>query len=174
MMTCHYFRAHLQPATTDAAMLEHLRHCDACLDFAMSVDPDLFFRSIGGEDLVPPGGIDAFVGDVMAQVRVRGAETSLAPHRPVRVWQRLAIAATVAAAVTSATLVYRSEHRVAAQQPVAQTLLSVHPAKPHPALATKSFVETYSSHDATIVEMPSDGSDTKVVMIFDDKLPADL
>jgi hypothetical protein len=48
-------------------------------------------------------------------------------------------------------------------------------AKPRPtATATKSFVETYSSHDATIVEMPNDGSDTKVVMIFDDKLPADL
>jgi hypothetical protein len=48
-------------------------------------------------------------------------------------------------------------------------------AKQHPiASATKSFVETYSSHDATIVEMPNDGSDTKVVMIFDDKLPADL
>jgi hypothetical protein len=45
----------------------------------------------------------------------------------------------------------------------------------HPAAtATKSFVETYSSHDATIVEMPNDGSDTKIVMIFDDKLPADL
>jgi len=48
-------------------------------------------------------------------------------------------------------------------------------ARPRPIpTATKSLVETYSSHDATIVEMPSDGSDTKVVMIFDDKLPADL
>ena len=40
MMTCHYFRANLQPGTTDAAMLEHLRHCDVCLDFAMSVGPN--------------------------------------------------------------------------------------------------------------------------------------
>jgi hypothetical protein len=175
MMTCHYFRANLQPGTTDAAMLEHLRHCDACLDFAMGVDPDLFFRSIGGEELVPPGGVDAFVGDVMAQVRVRGAETSLTPHRrPLRVWQRLAIAATVAAAVMSASLVYRFEHRGAAPQP-AHLVAAAKPAPLRPAaLATKSFVETYSSHDATIVEMPNDGSDTKVVMIFDDKLPADL
>jgi hypothetical protein len=89
------------------------------------------------------------------------------------VWQRLAIAATVAAAVMSATLVYRLEHR-AAPQP-AHLVAAARPVTVRPAaLATKSFVETYSSHDATIVEMPNDGSDTKVVMIFDDKLPADL
>src|SRR6266849_3604896 len=129
MMTCQSFRASLQPGTTDADVLEHLRHCDACLDYAMPVDPDLFFRSIGGEDLIPPGGVDAFVGDVMSQVRVRDAETSLAPHRTVSVWQRLAIAATVAAGITGATLAYRFEHRpvthpagaiaVAARPPVA-------------------------------------------------------
>jgi hypothetical protein len=170
MMTCRQFRASLQPGTTDAALLEHLRHCDACLDHAMGIDPDLFFRSIGGEDLVPPGGVDAFVGDVMSQVRVRSAETSLAPHHG-NVWRRLAIAATVAIAVTSATLAYRFEHRAPVSQPA--HLVSV--AKPHPTvLATKSFVETYSSHNATIVEVPNDGSDAKVVMIFDDTLPADL
>lgn len=174
MMTCHYFRANLQPETADAALLEHLRHCDACLDYAMSIDPHLFFRSLGGDELVPPGGVDAFVGDVMSQVRVRNAETALAPHHPVSRWQRWAIAATVAAGVTGATLAYRYEHPAPAPQRVAQTL-SVQAAKPHRApTATKSFVETYSSHNATIVEMPSDGSDTKIVMIFDDKLPADL
>jgi hypothetical protein len=173
MMTCQQFRANLQPGTTDAALLEHLRHCDACLDHAMGLDPDLFFRSIGGEELVPPGGIDAFVGDVMSQVRVRSAETSMAPHHS-NVWRRFAIAATVAAAVTSAMLAYRFEHRAPVTQHVAQTLLSVQ-AKPHPTItATKSFVETYSSHNATIVEVPNDGSDAKVVMIFDDTLPADL
>jgi hypothetical protein len=171
MMTCQYFRANLQPGTVDAALLEHLRHCDSCLDHAMSVDPDLFFRSIGGEELVPPGGIDAFAGDVMSQVRVRSAETSLAPHRSVSAWRRLAVAATIAAGVTGATMVYHAERTT----PVAQTLLSVQTMTPRPAvLATKSFVETYSSHDATIVEVPNDGSDAKVVMIFDDKLPADL
>lgn len=171
MMTCQYFRANLQPGTVDAALLEHLRHCDSCLDHAMSVDPDLFFRSIGGEELVPPGGIDAFAGDVMSQVRVRSVETSLAPHRSVSAWRRLAVAATIAAGVTGATMVYHAERTA----PVAQTLLSVQTMTPRPAvLATKSFVETYSSHDATIVEVPNDGSDAKVVMIFDDKLPADL
>jgi hypothetical protein len=174
MMTCQQFRANLQPGTTDAALLEHLRHCDACLDHAMSIDPDLFFRSIGGEELVPPGGVDAFVGDVMSQVRVRSAETSLAPHHSGSVWRRLAIAATVAAAVTSATLAYRFEHRAPVAQHVAQTLLSVRSTPHTTVLATKSFVETYSSHNATIVEVPNDGSDAKVVMIFDDTLPADL
>jgi hypothetical protein len=141
----------------------------------MGVDPDLFFRSIGGEELVPPGGVDEFVGGVMSQVRVRSAETSLTPRRSVGMWQRLAIAATVAAGVTGATLVYRLEQSAPAPQ-LARTVATA--VKPVPvrtaALATKSFVETYSSHNATIVEVPNDGSDTKIVMIFDDKLPADL
>ena len=172
MMTCRQFRATLQPGTTDAALLEHLRHCDACLDHAMGIDPDLFFRSIGGEDLIPPGGVDAFVGDVMSQVRVRTAETSLAPHRAAGVWRRLAIAATIVAGVTGTSLVYRLERSAPATQPVHLAAAAV---TPRPAaLATKSFVETYSSHNATIVEMPNDGSDAKVVMIFDDTLPADL
>jgi hypothetical protein len=173
MMTCSYFRANLQPGTADSAMLEHLRHCDACLDFAMNVDPDLFFRSLGGDELVPPGGVDAFVSGVMSQVRVHDVEASLVPRHSVSAWQRWAIAATVAAGVTGGTLAYRYEHTAPAAHAVAQTLVQA--AKPHQGpSATKSFVETYSSHDATIVEMPSDGSDTKVVMIFDDKLPADL
>ena len=137
----------------------------------MSVDPDLFFRSLGGEELVPPGGIDAFLGDVMSQVRVHDAEAALAPRHSVSTWQRWAIAATVAIGITGATIAYHYEHQVPAPQP-AHIIAA---AKPHPKpTATKSFVETYSSHDATIVEMPNDGSDTKVVMIFDDKLPADL
>jgi hypothetical protein len=170
MMICSYFRANLQPGNADAAMLEHLRHCDACLDFAMNVDPDLFFRSLGGDELVPPGGIDAFVGDVMSQVRVHDAEALLVSRHSVSAWQRWAVAATVAVGITGATVAYRYEHSI----PVQPTHI-IAAAKPRPAVtATKSFVETYSSHDATIVEMPNDGSDTKVVMIFDDKLPADL
>jgi hypothetical protein len=175
MITCQHFRASLKPGTTDAALLEHLRHCDACLDYAMGVDPDLFFRAIGGEELVPPGGVDAFVGDVMSQVRVRTAETSLAPHRSVSVWRRLAIAATVAAGVTGTTLIYRLEQRAPAPRPAPNFAAAVKPVAARSAvLATKSFVETYSSHNATIVEVPNNGSDATVVMIFDDTLPADL
>jgi uncharacterized protein (UPF0333 family) len=42
--------------------------------------------------------------------------------------------------------------------------------------ATKPVVETYESDSATIVEMPSEGAadDVKIVMIFDENLPADL
>jgi hypothetical protein len=175
MMTCQNFRASLQPGTTDADLLEHLRHCDACLDHAMSVDPDLFFRSIGGEELAPPGGVDAFVSGVMSQVRVRDTETSLTSHHSLGVWQRLAIAATVAAGVTGAVLVYHFEQSTPAPRPSSVVATAIKPLTARSATtATKSFVETYSSHDATIVEVPSDGSDTKVVMIFDDKLPADL
>jgi hypothetical protein len=43
-------------------------------------------------------------------------------------------------------------------------------------LTTKPVVETYESDSATIVEMPSEGAadDVKIVMIFDENLPADL
>ena len=43
-------------------------------------------------------------------------------------------------------------------------------------LATKPVVETYQSNNATIVEVPSGeaSDDVKIVMIFDENLPADL
>jgi hypothetical protein len=49
----------------DAALLAHLRSCDACFAEAVEVDPDAMFRGIGGAEMIPPGGVDAFVGDVM-------------------------------------------------------------------------------------------------------------
>ena len=167
MISCNAFRATLRPGSDDAGQIEHLRHCDACLDFAAGVDPDFLFRAIGGEDLVPPGGIDAFTADVMRQVQVREAESTLVPHRVVSWPQRLAIAATIAAGVTGGALVWNREHRIPVSvhaAPVVQTVT----------LATKPVVETYSSQNATIVEVPADSSDTQVVMVFDDKLPADL
>ena len=94
-------------------MLEHLRSLRCLPRFRRSsVDPDVFFRSLGGEELVPPGGVDAFVGDVMSQVRVRDAESrDRAAARRERVAALWPIAATVAAGVTGATLAYRYEHR---------------------------------------------------------------
>jgi hypothetical protein len=42
-------------------------------------------------------------------------------------------------------------------------------------LTTKPVVETYSSTNATIVEVPTESAgDAKIVMVIDDKLPADL
>lgn len=168
MISCETFRDTLHPGTEDAALLEHLRRCDACLDYAVSVDPDYFFRSIGGAEITPPGGVDAFVGDVMRQVHMRQTETSIEPHRVLPWRRRLAVAAALAASVFGASLVYRHElrpspTRMGVPAPVAAM-------KP---LTTKPIIEKYDSKDATIVEVPTDGS-TNVVMIFDDKLPADL
>lgn len=169
MISCDAFRTRFAPATEDAALLDHIRTCDRCLDFAANVDPDVMFRALGGGDMIPPGGVDAFVDDVMRQVRVRGAETVL-DARPAMSWsRRLAVAATVTITVTGATLLYRFENAPAASVP------HVAAAKPR-ILTTKPVVETYDSENATIVEVPSDqaGDDVKIVMIFDENLPADL
>ena len=56
MISCQTFRSTLEPGTHDAEVLEHLRSCDACLDFAVEIDPDNFFRLLGCDDMVPPGG----------------------------------------------------------------------------------------------------------------------
>lgn len=173
MISCQNFRNTLVPGTTDPALLEHLRRCDACLDYAIGVDPDYFFRSIGGETLVPPGGVDAFVDDVMRQVNVRRKENAIAPQ-PATTWrQRLAIAAMLAAGISAATLVYRNDqpsHTPASQ--VAAVTPKKAPVVPV-ALTTKPIIDSYESKNATIVEVPSDNN-VNVVMIFDEKLPADL
>ncbi|MEK6374468.1 MAG: hypothetical protein AABO58_17425 [Acidobacteriota bacterium] len=167
MISCQTFRANLQPGTHDADLLEHLRRCDSCLDFAVQVDPDTFFRALGGDELVPPGGVDAFVGDVMAQVRSRETETATEPRRTFTNMRRLAIAATVAAAVSTGLVV--SNHR-SAQAPVGVPMAVLK--RP---LVTKPIVETYESNNATIIEVPSEAKDdVQVVMIFDESLPVDL
>lgn len=166
MISCQTFRDTLQPGTHDADVLAHLRACDACLDFAVASDPGLFFRALGGEEMAPPGGVDAFVGDVMAQVRSRETETAV-QLRQTPWWQRAAVAAMVASGLAAATLVGVHE-RSPVVAPVAQAAVVKAP------LATKPVVESYDSRDATIVEVPSDAKDVQVVMIFDDKLPADL
>lgn len=174
MISCQTYRASLSAGTQDAALLEHMRRCDACLDFSVETDPDNFFRSIGGTDLVPPGGVDAFVGDVMREVHLRGKETSMAAHRTLSWPQRLAIAATVAAGITGATMVWQHERPSSPAAPVQTARVAPAPAAVLPAkiLATKPLVESYS-RNATIVEVPNNGN-VNVVMIFDDKLPADL
>jgi hypothetical protein len=172
MMSCETFRSSFHADTENAALLAHIRTCDRCLDFAASVDPDVMFRALGGEDLVPPGGVDAFVDDVMRQVRVRDAEKVTAFPRPN--WtRRLAIAAMFATAVTGASLVYRQQSAipVTTLAPISRAVLTTHPV----ALTTKPVVETYESDSATIMEVPGDSSDdVKIVMIFDESLPADL
>jgi hypothetical protein len=175
MISCQTYRANLRAGTQDAEVLEHLRTCDACLDFSVGVDPDNFFRSIGGTDMVPPGGVDAFVGDVMRQVQIRGKETTMATRGTLLSWRhRLAIAATIAAAVTGATFVFQHERHVTPAPVNRAAAVQPRPVKaPARVLTTKPIVDSYQSRNATIVEMPGDGN-VNVVMIFDDKLPADL
>ena len=74
-----------------------------------------------------------------------------------------------------------AEHAYASfnqRTPVARTQvasLAVHQAIVPVSLTTKPVVETYSSTSATIVEVPSESAgDAKIVMVIDDKLPADL
>jgi hypothetical protein len=162
MISCQTFRAKLQPGTREPELLEHLRKCDACLEYALSTDPENFFRAIGGQELVPPGGVEAFTSDVMAQVRVRQAEGSVA-RRFLIAPRRLAAAAALILTVGASALIYDNAQKPVQYQPVA---VARRPAQ----LATRPIVETYQSQNATIVEVP----DSNVVMIFDDTLPADL
>lgn len=166
-MTCESFRTRFHLETDDAELLAHLRECDVCLDHAASIDPDIIFRAIGGE-IVPPGGVDTFVDDVMNQVRLREAETSLQQHRVLSWPRRLAIAATVIAGISGALLVDRMDWTsTGAFAPVPRASLR------H--FTTKPVVETYDSDKATIVEVPAEtADDVKIVMIFDENLPADL
>jgi hypothetical protein len=174
MITCESFRNRFETGSEDPAVLEHLRSCDRCLDFAAHQDPDVMFRALGGEELVPPGGGEAFVDDVMQQVRVRGAESTLSASRRVASWpRRLAIAATIAAAVTGAMFYNSFPSGPTGSQPVVAIDAGLRARPSRENLATKPVVESYESENATIVEVPSD-DDVKIVMIFDENLPADL
>ena len=166
MISCQSFRANA--GRGEPEILEHLRKCDACLEYAMSVDPDNFFRAIGGEELEPPGGVDAFTDGVMAQVRLRQAEGSVA-RRFLIAPRRLAAAAAIVVAIGAGTLMWENSVRPVVVAPIAVAKVV------RPVTVTKPVVETYQSDRATIVEMPSQGSnDANVVMIFDESLPADL
>jgi len=171
MINCTQFRANFEPATEIPSVLEHVRTCDACLDYAAAIDPDIIFRAIGGGELIPPGGIDAFVGDVMREVRLRTTEN--ATHRVISWPRRLAVAATLMAGITGGALMWDRSASVA------PALVSSPIAKHHIAavvpVASKPIIEKYDSDSATIVEMPTESAnDAQIVMIIDEKLPANL
>ena len=64
-MRCDEFRAACrQPDELGPEALAHMRACTACLNHAISVDPEMMFRGMGGE-IEPEGGVEAFVGGVM-------------------------------------------------------------------------------------------------------------
>lgn len=177
MISCDSFRARFEAGTEDGVLLDHLRSCDRCLDVAAHADPDVMFRALGsstfGSEMIPPGGIDAFVDGVMQQVRVRDAETAVAAAKVVSWPRRMALAAAIGVAVFGATVAYRVEGPQA-NSPVARVAAAV--TVPNRTLTTKPVVETYDSQNATIVEVPTEATDddVKIVMIFDENLPADL
>lgn len=174
MTSCTEFRSRFQAGTNDPALLEHLRRCDPCLDFAARIDPDVMFRAIGGSEMIPPGGVDAFVADVMHAVELRSKEGKLAA-KPALTWpRRLAVAATIAAGITGATFLYETNRSIAPRSET--SIAAIRPARTISAVTTtKPVVDTYSSTNATIVEVPTQSaSDTKIVMVIDDTLPADL
>lgn len=168
-MTCDRFRSRFAPSTDDAGLLAHARACESCLAVAIERDPDMLFRSLGGAELIPPGGIDLFVDDVMREVRLRTTETTMAP-RPVSWTRRLAIAATIALGIVGGAAIYQYE-RATGTAP-----MIVHRAALRPVtFDSRPAVEAYDSLNATIVEVPTEGvEDVRMVMVFDDTLPADL
>lgn len=171
MISCSEFRATFTPATEAPALLDHVRACDACLDLAAHVDPEIIFRAIGGVEMDPPGGVDAFVADVMHAVELRSKEAAFTAPRGNGWIRRLAAAAVVAAGMTGATFFYLAQRAPAPVMAVA----GIQRAHLRPAaVATKPVVETYSSSAATIMEVPGAAGDTKIVMVVDDQLPADL
>jgi hypothetical protein len=170
MISCDTFRAQFAPATEDPALLEHIRSCDACLDSAAMIDPDVMFRALGGSELVPPGGVDAFVGDVMREVRLRTTENRMTVVPEMSWRRRLAVAAVLTAGLSGTLFLYQRNAATVAPVPTAIRAVSA-----PIALTNKPVVEQYDSDRATIVEMPTDGaSDVAVVMVFDENLPADL
>jgi hypothetical protein len=172
LISCATFRATVRPGSDDASVLEHLRSCDACLDYALSIDPDFFFRANGGGELVPPGGVDNFVNDVMAQVRSRQTESTTGAMRRSLNWY-LRTAAAVLLVVTGATGILRYTSGGGQPSPTVR-IAAANPTLSIPT-TTKQIVETYESKDATIVEVPAaKAGDAKVVMIYDESLPADL
>jgi hypothetical protein len=169
MISCDSFRAQFTASSEDAELLEHVRACDQCLATALTVDPDILFRSLGSDNLLPPGGVDAFVGDVMREVRLRSTETTMS-RRPVSWMRRLAVAATIAIGIVGGTAMYRFERSLA---PVPLSIQRA--ALEQTNFLSRPVIENYDSKSATIVEVPTEGvEDVKVVMVFDESLPADL
>lgn len=173
-MTCDEFRSSPFSGEPSAEFLKHLRNCAACMNYAAEQDELNLFRALGGDDLVPPGGVDLFVGDVMRQIHVSEAARIAAPRKSLTLRYVMGLAAAAALTALSFSLVQPRGTDLNIQQPeglVAQQNLTRH------AELSLPVVENYDNSSATIVEIPNDqtsGEDVKVVMIFDESLPADL
>ena len=169
-MNCDAFRSAVPQGTDDVAVRGHLRSCASCLDWAVSVDPDMMFRSIGIAEAEPPGGTDAFVADVLRQVEIRDAERRLG-RRPVRFSSLFRWSAAAALAVgVLGTLIMQTNGGAPVVVPA-----SVPAAVVAQAPVDRPVIESYDSAGATIVEVPAqNANEIQLVMIFDESLPADL
>lgn len=173
-MRCDEFRAACaRPDELSAPALAHLRECEACLNHAIAVDPELMFRGLGGE-IEPDGGVDAFVDGVMHDIRSRRAERIVQASHRFAPAQRWAIAAAAVVAVVSGAIFWpRADRGLVPAMPA--TAIAAAPAALVVPVSSRPVVENYASSSAMIVEVPSEEtSDLKVVMIFDESLPADL
>lgn len=172
-MTCNEFRASsFDGSDTTPEFLEHLRECNDCMNFAGEKDGDFLFKALGGDELVPPGGLDAFVGDVMRQIEVRDTERRMVQtHRPTSRYA-VALAAALGLIAVSYTLVWQNLGTHPVNTPSVAAGISAPAVRSDLALPV---VEEYDNSAATIIEVPSNESDeVKIVMIFDESLPADL
>ncbi len=171
-MNCEAFRHATRQGTDDAAVRGHLRSCANCLEWAVSIDPDAMFRSLGLEEAEPPGGTDAFVAGVLRQVEMRDAERRLG-RRTVRFTPLIRWSAAAALAVgVFGTLLVQRETRMSTV-PAASPAVVV--AQAQPPVVDRPVIEQYDSAGATIVEVPAqNSSEIRLVMIFDESLPADL
>ena len=170
-MTCETFRRVCAEGVRDDEMLAHLRSCADCLEYAVEIDPDLLFRSLGGE-VDPPGGVDQFTAEVMQQIHVREAElkTGRSSHSHPYRWA----AAAVLVAGLAGTLFLGRPRDPAPVLPGPSTAITAVEAAPIDDFFVP-VVDRYDSHDAMIVEVPTNPEDNiRIVMIFDENLPLDL
>ncbi|HVT44450.1 MAG TPA: hypothetical protein VMT00_08670 [Thermoanaerobaculia bacterium] len=169
-MTCETFRSLIVSGEASPETLAHLRGCVNCVELAVEVDPENLFRSLGGTELMPAGGVDSFVDGVMQQLQLRKAEVVIgrgAAHSRLYRW---AVAAVLVIGIGAAAFMSRPSGVVS----VVTTDAAVERVMPV-VESSRPVVESYEGAEATIIELPSDpASDMQIVMIFDESLPADL
>ncbi|HUO84318.1 MAG TPA: hypothetical protein VM534_04310 [Thermoanaerobaculia bacterium] len=176
-MRCEDFREAIAGGEQGAPVLAHVRACADCLEMAVSVDPDMLFRSLGGDQRLPSGGVDAFVAGVMQQVHLRETEQKMAEApRPMRPLARWAVAASLALALLSGLVAVRQSQREKTQLTSPVEVVATVPQPVFEEMPmTLPVVEHYDSPDATIVSIPAQSKDDlEIVMIFDESLPVNL
>lgn len=170
-MSCTTFERALAEGPLSSAALSHMRSCASCLESAVAFDPENLFRSLGGEGLIPSGGADTFVSEIMQQIHMRQTEKTLRPapaglSRPYR-W-------SAAAALVVMTLAAALSFAPWGSGPSPSGVVAKSERIAGPTLV-RPVVEEYEATGATIVELPMESSsDARVVMVFDESLPVDL